>query len=64
MTPAGEHFLYHVDRILRELDAATEEILEIGQKEYTGTEHEAFFSAFLWQLCRADDPSRISGTLS
>lgn len=36
LTPAGEHFLYHVDRILRELDAATEEILEAGQTDTQG----------------------------
>ena len=45
LTPAGEHFLYHVDRVLRELTAARREIME-GQSEGAGVVNLSFFHSF------------------
>ncbi|MDY6268745.1 MAG: LysR family transcriptional regulator [Selenomonadaceae bacterium] len=45
LTHAGEHFLYHVDRVLRELTAAKREIVD-GQQEDGGVVNLSFFHSF------------------
>ena len=45
LTTAGEHFLYHVDRVLRELAAAKRELAD-GKPEDAGVVNLSFFQSF------------------
>lgn len=45
LTQAGEHFLYHIDRVLRELAAAKKELTQAEKKD-GGTVNLSFFHSF------------------